>query len=145
MKNCTITDTSQRTPAWEAGSRTSYGASANADAFAIGSKTPAYNSESSRTPAYAPSYNVNPDPWARAHDAPTPAAATPANGYSAPTPAAAAPTPKFSGYGDAPTPAGAPTPYSGQPETPAGWGGDDGGDDEGADDEPRYDESTPSP
>ena len=138
---CKKTDLSQRTPAWEAGSRTSYGNSANADAVASGSKTPAYNPDSSRTPAYAPSYNANPDPWARAHDAPTPAAATPANGYSAPTPAATAPTPKFSGYGDAPTPAGAPTPYSGQPETPAGWGGDDGGDDDG----PRYDESPPSP
>ncbi|MCJ1471740.1 transcription elongation factor spt5 [Lambiella insularis] len=126
-----------RTPAWENGSRTSYGASASSDPFGTGSKTPAYNADSSRTPAYNPSYNSNPDPWARAHDAPTPAAATPSNGYSAPTPAAAAPTPKFSGYGaDAPTPAGAPTPYSGQPETPA-WGGDDDG--------PRYDEGTPSP
>ncbi|MCJ1282111.1 transcription elongation factor spt5 [Xylographa opegraphella] len=126
-----------RTPAWDSGSRTSYSALANADAFGTGSKTPAYNSDSSRTPAYAPAYNSNPDPWARAHDAPTPAAATPSNGYFAPTPAASAPTPKFSGYGqDAPTPAGAPTPYSGQPETPA-WGGDDDG--------PRYDEGTPSP
>ena len=131
----------QRTPAWDSGSRTAYGGASNTDAFASGSKTPAYNNDSSRTPGYAPSYNANPDPWARPHDAPTPAAATPSNGYSAPTPAATAPTPKFSGYGiDAPTPAGAPTPYSGQPETPA-WSGDVGGDDDG----PRYDEGTPSP
>lgn len=132
-----VANLEQRTPAWENGSRSSYGASANSDPFGTGSKTPAHNADSSRTPAYVPSYNSNPDPWARAPDAPTPAAATPSNGYAAPTPAATAPTPKFSGYGtDAPTPAGAPTPYSGQPETPA-WGGDDDG--------PRYDEATPSP
>jgi transcription elongation factor SPT5 len=127
----------QRTPAWDSGNRTSYGnVPTSVDAFATGSKTPAYQSDSSRTPAYVPSQNANPDPWARPQDAPTPAAAaTPSNGYSAPTPAASGPTPKYSGYGaDAPTPAGAPTPYSGQPETPA-WGGDD---------DPRYDES-PSP
>ena len=69
----------------------------------------------SKTPAYTPAYNAPP------------------------TPAAAAATPKFSGYAvDAPTPGGVggvPTPYSGQPETPA-WGGDEG---------PRYDDGTPSP
>jgi len=48
-----------------------------------------------------------------------------------------APTPKFSGYA-----ADAPTPYSGQPETPA-WAGD--GDGEGEEGGPRYEEGTPSP
>ncbi len=49
-----------------------------------------------------------------------------------------APTPKFSGYA-----ADAPTPYSGQPETPAAWGGGEDGD--GEDGGPRYEEGTPSP
>lgn len=72
----------------------------------------------------------------RPYDAPTPGGdihvvSTPSNVYTASTPAAAAPTPKFSGYA-----ADAPTPFSGQPETPAAWVGDDG---------PRYEEGTPSP
>ncbi|MCJ1464312.1 transcription elongation factor spt5 [Pseudocyphellaria aurata] len=133
-----------RTPAWDPGARTSYGDSTG------GSKTPAYNADSSRTPAYngnaSTTYN---DSWgssanattsntaanSRPYDAPTPgkdihAAPTPSNGYSAATPAAAAQTPKFSGYA-----AEAPTPFSGQPETPA-WGGEE---------VPNYDEGTPSP
>lgn len=101
----------QKTPAWDPGNRTAYGGghSTPSDAFSAGSKTPYGDfGGGGKTPAY---------------NAP-------------PTPAAAAATPKFSGYaGDVPTPGGVPTPYSGQPETPA-WGGDDG---------PRYEEGTPSP
>ncbi|KAI4217607.1 MAG: hypothetical protein LQ351_000203 [Letrouitia transgressa] len=132
-------DSGSRTPAWTSGGRSSYN-----DPYS-GSKTPAYDS-SSRTPAYAQNqagsgYN---EAWAsssngassaqRAYDAPTPgrdlhAAPTPNGGYAA-TPAAAASTPRFSNYnGDAPTP------YTGQPETP-GYVEDDG---------PRYEEATPSP
>ncbi|KAL8997939.1 MAG: hypothetical protein Q9169_002932 [Polycauliona sp. 2 TL-2023] len=130
------------------GSRTAYGGGA------LGSRTPAWNPagaghhdpfgggrtpgyDSSRTPAhgqtpYGAGYGDN---WSsngtgssnnRAYDAPTPgkdvyAAPTPSGGYAS-TPAAAASTPR-PGYA-----ADAPTPYSGQPETPA------------ADDGPRYDE-----
>lgn len=133
----------QRTPAWDPGARTSYG-----DPFG-GSRTPAYAPESSRTPAQtnnSPAAYV--DPWAssarltssntaansRPYDAPTPgkdihAAPTPSNAYTAPTPAATDSTPKFAGFA-----ADAPTPFSGQPETPAAWGGDEG---------PRYEEGTP--
>lgn len=92
------------------GSRTAYG-----DILG-GSKTPASVPEPSRTEAYAMAY-----------DPPTPGMDI----QAAPTPVNAAPTPRFSGYG-----ADAPTPYSGQPETPAAGGGDDLG--------PRYEE-TPSP
>lgn len=135
----------QRTPAWDPGARTSYGG----DPFG-GSKTPAYTADS-RTPAYnSASSTAYAEPWtssanatgsntagnSRPYDAPTPGrdmhvVSTPSNVYAASTPAAAAPTPKFSGYA-----ADAPTPFSGQPETPAPWGGDDG---------PRYEEGTPSP
>ncbi|KAL8826040.1 MAG: hypothetical protein Q9170_007562 [Blastenia crenularia] len=150
-----------RTPAWGAadgsrtvnpytdGSRTAYGGGVS------GSRTPAWNPAGTghhdpfgggRTPGYdssrTPAYNATPagsgyhDNWSssngnnRAYDAPTPgkdlyAAPTPNGGYAS-TPAAAAPTPKQSGYA-----ADAPTPYSGQPQTPAGYEGDDG---------PRYDE-----
>lgn len=93
------------------GSRTAYG-----DVFG-GSRTPGYAPESSRTPAYVANY-----------DPPTPGMDI----QTAPTPVAAAPTPRFSGYA-----ADAPTPYSGQPETPAAGGGDDAG--------PRYEELSPSP
>ncbi|MCJ1306359.1 transcription elongation factor spt5 [Agyrium rufum] len=120
-----------RTPAWDPGNRTAYGGAGNRstassntnDAFSLGSKTPYggdFGGSGGKTPAY----------------------------YAPPTPAAAAPTPKFSGYaGDAPTPAGVPTPYSGNPETPAwsGDGGDGDGDGGDGDDGPRYEEGTPSP
>lgn len=121
-----------RTPAWNPAG------TGHHDPFG-GGRTPGY--DSGRTPAYnqtpaASGYNDN---WAssngthsnnRAYDAPTPgkdlyAAPTPNGGYAS-TPAATASTPKQSGYA-----VDAPTPYSGQPETPAGYGGDDG---------PRYDE-----
>ncbi|KAI4204757.1 MAG: hypothetical protein LQ348_001232 [Seirophora lacunosa] len=121
-----------RTPAWNAGG------AGHHDPFS-GGRTPAY--DSSRTPAYnaMPAGSGYGDSWggsnsghgsSRAYDAPTPgkdlyAAPTPNGGYAS-TPAAAAPTPKASGYA-----ADAPTPYSGQPETPAGYGADDG---------PRYEE-----
>ncbi|KAL8841142.1 MAG: hypothetical protein Q9176_003483 [Flavoplaca citrina] len=116
-----------RTPAWNPAG------AGHQDPFS-GGRTPGY--ESSRTPAYGqtPSSSGYGDNWSsngthssnRAYDAPTPgkdiyAAPTPNGGYAS-TPAAAASTPK-PGYA-----ADAPTPYSGQPETPA------------ADDGPRYDE-----
>ncbi|KAL9038058.1 MAG: hypothetical protein Q9180_003364 [Flavoplaca navasiana] len=116
-----------RTPAWNPAG------AGHQDPFS-GGRTPGY--ESSRTPAYGqtPSSSGYGDSWSsngthsnnRAYDAPTPgkdiyAAPTPNGGYAS-TPAAAASTPK-PGYA-----ADAPTPYSGQPETPA------------ADDGPRYDE-----
>jgi transcription elongation factor SPT5 len=114
-----------RTPAWSSNAKTPYGAgdygsSANAgfDGFGAGSRTPAYNPSSSRTPAWGGPGNSGvvsaPTPAARPYDAPTP-------GMSAPTPAASgsrydddaytpylsAPTPGASGPGpqDAPTPA----------------------------------------
>ncbi|KAL8947869.1 MAG: hypothetical protein Q9222_005896 [Ikaeria aurantiellina] len=119
-----------RTPAWNPTG------SGHHDPFS-GGRTPGY--DSSRTPAYTPGGSGYNDNWPssngthgsnRAYDAPTPgkdlyAAPTPGRGYAS-TPAAAASTPKLSGYA-----ADAPTPYSGQPETPAGDGGDDG---------PRYDD-----
>lgn len=133
-----------RTPAWDPGARTSYG-----DPFG-GSRTPAWAPESSRTPAHTSTSAADVDPWAsssrltssntaansRPYDAPTPgqdiyAAPTPSNVYSAPTPVATDATPKFTAYA-----ADAPTPFSGQPETPAAWVGEEG---------PRYEEGTPSP
>ncbi|KAL8762491.1 MAG: hypothetical protein Q9184_001526 [Pyrenodesmia sp. 2 TL-2023] len=121
-----------RTPAWNPAP------AGHHDPFS-GGRTPAY--DSSRTPAYnqTPAASGYGDQWgssngghnsSRAYDAPTPgkdlyAAPTPNGGYAS-TPAATAATPKASGYA-----ADAPTPYSGQPETPAGYGADDG---------PRYDE-----
>ena len=134
------------------GGSTSYGG-----ASAGGSRTPAWNPTatsssythdpfSSRTPAHEPSYVRTPAPSyptpqdSRPYDAPTPGkdfttapprAAHPRNGFAGSRRGAlgGAPTPKFRGD--------APTPFSGQPETP-GWRGE-------VDDEPRYEEGTPSP
>ncbi|KAI2792344.1 Transcription elongation factor spt5 [Penicillium oxalicum] len=153
-----------RTPAWNSGSRTPHDAGAGYDAFASGSRTPAWGAAGAgnRTPAWG-GLASNRD-QRDFDDAPTPggnySAPTP-DGYGAPTPGASAPTPagwaesaptpggafsaptpgampKRGGY-DAPTPAfDAPTPAMGVPATPgAGYGDDDGG--------PRYDEGTPSP
>ena len=106
-----------RTPAWSSNAKTPYagdsgfggGSSSGGsafDAFAAGSRTPAYAGmgSSSRTPAWG-------GPNAAA-SAPTPSA----RGYDAPTPAASAPTPGGNRYDDDPyTPAytGAPTPGAG--------------------------------
>ncbi|KAL4929128.1 transcription elongation factor spt5 [Aspergillus undulatus] len=153
-----------RTPAWNAGARTPYGGSTSGnsdfDAFAAGSRTPAWGAASgSRTPAWSASASSSSN---KAYDAPTPGAT-----YSAPTPGA---------YGGAPTPGGlsaptpgawadsAPTPGAYNAPTPADFGdhsrpydaptpamsaaaatpgaGPYGGDDDGG---PRYEEGTPSP
>ncbi|KAF7715771.1 Transcription elongation factor spt5 [Penicillium ucsense] len=153
-----------RTPAWHSGNRTPRDPSAGHDAFASGSRTPAWNAPGSRTPAWSGGMTHHRD-QRDFDDAPTPggnySAPTP-DGFGAPTPGASAPTPsgwadsaptpggaysaptpgampKRGGY-DAPTPAAydAPTPAMGVPATPgAGYGDDDGG--------PRYDDGTPSP
>ncbi|OAP62234.1 hypothetical protein AYL99_04437 [Fonsecaea erecta] len=91
------TNTGSRTPAWSSSAKTPYGgdhgfsSSGNSgfDAFAAGSRTPAYNSASSRTPAWGGPGNV-------AASAPTPGASRP---YDAPTPGMSAPTPSASGPG----------------------------------------------
>lgn len=155
-----------RTPAWNSGSRTPYDSSSGYDAFASGSRTPAWGGANTgnRTPAWggmpsgrdqrdfddAPTPGGNYSaPTPGAYGAPTPGVSAPTPGAwpdSAPTPGGAfsAPTPggipKRGGY-DAPTPAAfdAPTPAMGvAAATPgAGYGDDDAG--------PRYDEGTPSP
>lgn len=157
-----------RTPAWNSGSRTPYdsGSGSGYDAFASGTRTPAWGAANTgnRTPAWGGlsngrdqrDYDDAPTPGANysaptpgAYGAPTPGASAPTPGAwhdTAPTPGGAfsAPTPggipKRGGY-DAPTPAAfdAPTPAMGiSAATPgAGYGDDDGG--------PRYDEGTPSP
>ncbi|KAJ5096015.1 hypothetical protein NUU61_005371 [Penicillium alfredii] len=154
-----------RTPAWNSGSRTPYDSGSGFDAFAAGSRTPAWGGANAgnRTPAWgglstsreqrdyddAPTPGGNYAPTPGAYGAPTPGASAPTPGAwpdSAPTPGGAfsAPTPggpsKRGGY-DAPTPAAfdAPTPAMGGPATPGAgtYGDDDGG--------PRYDEGTPSP
>ncbi|KAJ5675547.1 Transcription elongation factor spt5 [Penicillium macrosclerotiorum] len=155
-----------RTPAWNTGSRTPYDSGSGYDAFASGSRTPAWGNAGAgnRTPAWgglsngrdqrdfedAPTPGGNYSaPTPGAYGAPTPGASAPTPGAwadNAPTPGGAfnAPTPggmpKRGGY-DAPTPAAfdAPTPaMGGIAATPgAGYGDDDGG--------PRYDEGTPSP
>ena len=131
-----------RTPAWNAGARTPYDSGSGLsgfDAFAAGSRTPAWGASTAgnRTPAWAATGSGSKDHY----DAPTPggnySAPTP-GAYAAPTPGASAPTP--GGWADtAPTPGAfnAPTP-GGAAATPGVYGdGDDGG--------PRYDEGTPSP
>ncbi|KAL4804281.1 Spt5 C-terminal nonapeptide repeat binding Spt4-domain-containing protein [Aspergillus unguis] len=155
-----------RTPAWNAGARTPYGGgfgsssgSSDFDAFAAGSRTPAWGgaaASGSRTPAWSASADN------KAYDAPTPGATysapTPGayggaptpGGLSAPTPGAwadSAPTPGAynaptpAGFGDAGRPYDAPTPAMGGSAATPGAGpygdGDDGG--------PRYEEGTPSP
>lgn len=127
---------SARTPAWNPTATASSYSSLAPD---IGSRTPGYEPTTYRTPGASGGQNY-PTPTAHkgAYDAPTPGkdftnAPTPgahptnAGGYAGPgaTPAAlgGAPTPKFSGD--------APTPYSGQPETP-GAAQNDG---------PRYEEN----
>ncbi|KAJ6080178.1 hypothetical protein PENARI_c012G09994 [Penicillium arizonense] len=153
-----------RTPAWNSGSKTPYDSSSGFDAFASGSRTPAWGSAGgntgNRTPAWgglsssrdqrdfddAPTpgggYSA---PTPGAYTAPTPGAPTPgAWPESAPTPGGvfSAPTPGGPSKRDydAPTPAAydAPTPaMGGAAATPgAGYGGNDNG--------PRYDDS-PSP
>ncbi|GLI78880.1 transcription elongation factor spt5 [Penicillium ochrochloron] len=155
-----------RTPAWNSGSRTPHDSGSGYDAFASGSRTPAWGAggAGNRTPAWGglPNSRDQRDfddaptpgggysaPTPGAYGAPTPGASAPTPGAwadNAPTPGGAfsAPTPgglpKRGGY-DAPTPAAfdAPTPaMGGIAATPgAGYGDDDGG--------PRYDEGTPSP
>ncbi|PGH14683.1 hypothetical protein AJ79_02849 [Helicocarpus griseus UAMH5409] len=159
-----------RTPAWTSGTKTPYDSSSGFgsssgsgfDAFAAGSRTPAYPGPGgSRTPAWVGSAAPPPVGQSKGgYDAPTPgadySAPTPGPYGSAPTPGASAATPR--GWADnAPTPGAlnAPTPdaggYSskrsgpydaptpamgmGVPATPGA--GDDGG--------PRYEEGTPSP
>ncbi|OJI98142.1 hypothetical protein ASPVEDRAFT_37582 [Aspergillus versicolor CBS 583.65] len=151
-----------RTPAWNAGARTPYGGSGSGsgtsdfDAFAAGSRTPAWGGASgNRTPAWSASGSSGnktydaPTPGAT-YSAPTPGAygGAPTPGLSAPTPGAwadSAPTP---GAYNAPTPADfgdrpydAPTPAMGGAAATPGAGpygdADDGG--------PRYEEGTPSP
>jgi transcription elongation factor SPT5 len=102
-----------KTPAWQSGARTPYGqdhGGSGFDAFAAGSRTPAYGSAAasgSRTPAWGGAAASAPTPG-QTYDAPTPGRThedfpTPYGG--APTPAASAPTPR---YGDeATTPAAA--------------------------------------
>ncbi|EXJ81454.1 hypothetical protein A1O3_07746 [Capronia epimyces CBS 606.96] len=108
--------TGSRTPVWNAGAKTPYGAdhgfnsagNSGFDSFAAGSRTPAYTS-SSRTPAWGGPGN--------AASAPTPAARP----YDAPTPGISAPTPSASGRydDDAYTPyMGAPTPGAGPQDAP---------------------------
>lgn len=142
-----------RTPAWNSGARTPYDSSSGSsgfDAFAAGSRTPAWGGTTSgggggRTPAWNSS-------GSKSYDAPTPggeynSAPTPGAYPSAPTPGASAPTPRW--------PESAPTPGALNAPTPGGFGGrpydaptpaviaatpasmDDGG--------PRYEEGTPSP
>ncbi|KAJ5659363.1 hypothetical protein N7507_005814 [Penicillium longicatenatum] len=158
-----------RTPAWNSGSRTPYGdtgSSSGYDAFASGSRTPAWGNAGAgnRTPAWGGAGLSNSRDQRDYDDAPTPggySAPTP-GAYAAPTPGASAPTP--GGWADnAPTPGGAfsaptpgdipkrgyeaPTPAAYDAPTPAmggvaatpgaGYGDDDAG--------PRYDDGTPSP
>ena len=154
-----------RTPAWNSGSRTPYDSSSGSgyDAFASGSRTPAWGNANTgnRTPAWGGLSNNQPQrdyddaptpggysaPTPGAYGAPTPGASAPTPGAwadNAPTPGGAfsAPTPGAGpkrGY-DAPTPApyDAPTPaLGGAAATPGAGYDDDGG--------PRYDEGTPSP
>ncbi|OAT06168.1 transcription initiation protein spt5 [Blastomyces gilchristii SLH14081] len=117
-----------RTPAWTSGTKTPYDSSSGFggsstsgfDAFAAGSRTPAYPGGGSRTPAWAPG-SAAPPPIGHSsgskssYDAPTPStdysAPTPGPYGGAPTPGATAATPH--GWADnAPTPGAihAPTP-----------------------------------
>ncbi|EGC41157.1 transcription initiation protein spt5 [Histoplasma capsulatum var. duboisii H88] len=117
-----------RTPAWTSGTKTPYDSSSGFgssstsgfDAFAAGSRTPAYPGAGSRTPAWAPG-SAAPPPIGHSsgskggYDAPTPgadySAPTPGPYGSASTPGATAATPR--GWADnAPTPGAihAPTP-----------------------------------
>jgi transcription elongation factor SPT5 len=101
-----------KTPAWQSGAPTPYGqdhGGGGFDAFAAGSRTPAYGSAApsgSRTPAWGGAAASAPTPGPT-YDAPTPGRShddfpTPYGG--APTPAASAPTPR---YGDEATTPGA--------------------------------------
>ncbi|KAK2792661.1 transcription elongation factor spt5 [Onygenales sp. PD_12] len=124
-----------RTPAWNSSAKTPYASNSGFgnsgdsgfDAFAAGSRTPAWGitgaAAGSRTPAWGPG-SAAPPPAAgsKAYDAPTPggdySAPTPGPYGSAPTPGASAATPR--GWADnAPTPGAlhAPTPDAG------GYGG----------------------
>ncbi|KAL4784795.1 Spt5 C-terminal nonapeptide repeat binding Spt4-domain-containing protein [Aspergillus varians] len=151
-----------RTPAWNAGARTPYGggsasASSDFDAFAAGSRTPAWGAASgSRTPAWSAGGTASnkvydaPTPGA-AYSAPTPGAyGAPTPGLSAPTPGAwadSAPTPGAynastpADFDDSNNPYDAPTPAMGGAAATPGAGAYGDADDGG----PRYEEGTPSP
>jgi transcription elongation factor SPT5 len=154
-----------RTPAWNSGARTPYDSgvgssgSSGFDAFAAGSRTPAWGaSMGGRTPAsWNSQLSSAPSPASskdhRSYDAPTPggdySAPTPGAYGSAPTPSVSASTPR--GWADAPTPGAlnAPTPVGyggGRPydaPTPAIGSGAAGTPEAGDDGGPHYEEGTP--
>jgi transcription elongation factor SPT5 len=138
-----------RTPAWNSGARTPYdsgsgGSGGGFDAFASGSRTPAWGATAgSRTPAWTANSNSASSAAANTgrYDAPTPG-----GDYSAPTPGAypTAPTPGASGTASTPRWAeNAPTPGALNAPTP-GAGGGGGGLSVGGGGRLPYDAPTPA-